>query len=299
MENIAFAKALEEDAEISGEASDDLVEAAGYWHQAGEHEREHAALRNAIEADDGHGLLDARASFADFLMKHGESQQADELFTTLLHEHSQREETYLCAAYAYRDAQRPAEALRWLNVGAQRLFPEPDRELARGDNGYELLLVRRDLRESMGLEADTFDELHKASVRRGDAVLDAIHEIQNGQSRLIVYWPEPEFERLRGQTELPADTHIAHRRSVEATALERSRTNVPFVLVAGNADEFLARAELPDQRGPDHPTRRNYPGYLLKSGRSIDWPPGRNESCWCGSGRKYKKCCGAAGFVTS
>ena len=25
----------------------------------------------------------------------------------------------------------------------------------------------------------------------------------------------------------------------------------------------------------------------------IPWPPGRNEPCWCGSGRKYKKCCGA------
>lgn len=23
------------------------------------------------------------------------------------------------------------------------------------------------------------------------------------------------------------------------------------------------------------------------------WPPGRNEPCWCGSGRKYKKCCAA------
>lgn len=24
------------------------------------------------------------------------------------------------------------------------------------------------------------------------------------------------------------------------------------------------------------------------------WPPGRNEPCWCGSGAKYKRCCGAA-----
>ena len=23
------------------------------------------------------------------------------------------------------------------------------------------------------------------------------------------------------------------------------------------------------------------------------WPPGRNDVCWCGSERKYKKCCGA------
>ena len=25
----------------------------------------------------------------------------------------------------------------------------------------------------------------------------------------------------------------------------------------------------------------------------IDWPPGRNDLCWCGSERKYKRCCGA------
>ncbi|WP_408997352.1 SEC-C metal-binding domain-containing protein [Streptomyces acidiscabies] len=23
------------------------------------------------------------------------------------------------------------------------------------------------------------------------------------------------------------------------------------------------------------------------------WPPPRNGPCWCDSGRKYKKCCGA------
>ena len=25
----------------------------------------------------------------------------------------------------------------------------------------------------------------------------------------------------------------------------------------------------------------------------IAWPPGRNARCWCGSGRKYKQCCGS------
>jgi len=25
--------------------------------------------------------------------------------------------------------------------------------------------------------------------------------------------------------------------------------------------------------------------------------PGRNEPCWCGSARKYKKCCGTPGFA--
>jgi hypothetical protein len=28
-------------------------------------------------------------------------------------------------------------------------------------------------------------------------------------------------------------------------------------------------------------------------GTMIEWPPGRNQPCWCGSAVKYKKCCGA------
>jgi uncharacterized protein YecA (UPF0149 family) len=30
----------------------------------------------------------------------------------------------------------------------------------------------------------------------------------------------------------------------------------------------------------------------LARGEAIGWPPGRNAPCWCGSERKYKKCCG-------
>lgn len=31
---------------------------------------------------------------------------------------------------------------------------------------------------------------------------------------------------------------------------------------------------------------------LSSHGDTIPWPPARNEPCWCGSQRKYKKCCG-------
>lgn len=33
---------------------------------------------------------------------------------------------------------------------------------------------------------------------------------------------------------------------------------------------------------------------LETEGDGIAWPPGRNDACWCGSERKYKRCCGAA-----
>jgi uncharacterized protein YecA (UPF0149 family) len=31
---------------------------------------------------------------------------------------------------------------------------------------------------------------------------------------------------------------------------------------------------------------------VLRTGNAVVWPPGHNEPCWCGSQRKYKKCCG-------
>ncbi|MHA6802773.1 SEC-C metal-binding domain-containing protein [Salinifilum ghardaiensis] len=40
--------------------------------------------------------------------------------------------------------------------------------------------------------------------------------------------------------------------------------------------------------------------YMLvwdEAGRGLAWPPERNAACWCGSQRKYKKCCGAPGFA--
>jgi uncharacterized protein YecA (UPF0149 family) len=41
--------------------------------------------------------------------------------------------------------------------------------------------------------------------------------------------------------------------------------------------------------------RAGFAAHLARSrpGQLTAWPPGRNQPCWCGSGRKYKKCCAA------
>jgi len=49
-------------------------------------------------------------------------------------------------------------------------------------------------------------------------------------------------------------------------------------------------------RQPDSAdARAEYAAHLAATGDSglIAWPPERNQPCWCGSGRKYKKCCAA------
>lgn len=51
---------------------------------------------------------------------------------------------------------------------------------------------------------------------------------------------------------------------------------------------------------PDSAARAQYAAQLAASGdpQVIGWPPGRNQPCWCRSGRKYKKCCAAPALAT-
>jgi hypothetical protein len=57
----------------------------------------------------------------------------------------------------------------------------------------------------------------------------------------------------------------------------------------------LSVAELVETEGDNAGTgeaRSHLAAEVARTGRAITWPPARNDSCWCGSGRKYKKCCG-------
>lgn len=46
-------------------------------------------------------------------------------------------------------------------------------------------------------------------------------------------------------------------------------------------------------------TRAHYAAELTRRGEAIPWPPGRNDPCWCGSGRKYKECCATVSYMAS
>jgi SEC-C motif len=56
---------------------------------------------------------------------------------------------------------------------------------------------------------------------------------------------------------------------------------------------FLVRCANEDNLDPGSPeARAAAAAEVLRLGGAKRWPPGRNERCWCGSGRKYKQCCG-------
>lgn len=124
------------------------------------------------------------------------------------------------------------------------------------------------------------------------------------QARCVFYLPPRELtlllERYPALGELYGSDHAGHRRRLEEALLSLSdlghaRLGVAPGTVAGL--EAYAREEGVD---PDEwEAGAGYAADLGRLGRAVDWPPPRNGPCWCGSGNKYKKCCGSPAFLYS
>ncbi|MFZ5852140.1 MAG: SEC-C metal-binding domain-containing protein [Actinomycetota bacterium] len=91
-------------------------------------------------------------------------------------------------------------------------------------------------------------------------------------------WPDLSDSPLLHDEEGEPVSHVVYCRRMEGK------------LRAGNA---------PDEPDPSQ-LRAQYAADVARDpSRKIAWPPGRNDPCWCGSGRKYTKCCGAPGAEES
>jgi hypothetical protein len=106
-------------------------------------------------------------------------------------------------------------------------------------------------------------------------------------------WPEA-IERWPDLLDdLPAE-HLAYSHATEAR-IKRFARHLPdnrLHVAALTVDGLVADAEDSGHGAGSGEARSEYAAKLLQAGGAVTWPPGRNEPCWCGSERKYKKCCG-------
>ncbi|MGP4021095.1 SEC-C domain-containing protein [Saccharopolyspora sp. 5N708] len=296
--HIEYAEALEADAETSGEKCNDLVEAADYWHFAGEHQREERALLAAVEVDDDNNVLNGPAAHAKFLLTHGRRSEAEQRFARLLREGSNCEWAYVTASLAYQLIDEPQEALRWLNIGVNRFVPRLDAELEMGDVGFELLRQRNLLRRELDLPKDGLDDVFDRLTEHGRRIGEQIKDIKSHSEHTtiaVLYWPAEEFAKLRREhpSWYPDTTHRQHRQQVQRALQQHPGPVVATGSVAALVGFAVARGLPVDEQS----TRSKFATEAARLGRAADWPPGRNDACWCGSTRKYKKCCGTPGFA--
>jgi len=187
---------------------------------------------------------------------------------------------------------------------------DPDvEELRRG-----LLVSRYYLREKLGTELDEEDLEAYAEADWSIAELRAMMRERLGPLRsdsnveasrgafdaIVLRWVREDFRGVRSRW--PESTHhygddyetYAERIQREARTYEESgATRVR--LVTGSLADYEAYAEAQQRDPADPSTRRDYGEWCTtaRPDRVRLWPPERNGTCWCDSGRKYKKCCGA------
>ncbi|MEX0835709.1 MAG: DUF6398 domain-containing protein, partial [Nitriliruptor sp.] len=87
--------------------------------------------------------------------------------------------------------------------------------------------------------------------------------------------------------------HQEYARVVQGTLLDLAREfgRHPVLVPVTTA----ALEEHAEQVGLDpggSQARATLAAELDRQGAGSEWPPGRNDPCWCASGRKYKRCCG-------
>ena len=99
------------------------------------------------------------------------------------------------------------------------------------------------------------------------------------------------------------DGPVPHRqycRTLQQILIEYAEAGIPALTIARvRVWPFTAWCAERNQQPDSAEARAEYPSHLAASADPdlIAWPPGRNQLCGCGSGRKYKKCCAAMTFV--
>ncbi len=257
-------------------------------------------------ADGGDAYIDPRAGLFGVLLDLGETAQADDLLGELreaVQDDPAGRFVHEMVGEALELHERPAEALRWFDAGLTRSEREtPGRPDAACLNGH--YRVRR----TLGLPLDRYDELSEAhraeyleELEDEEQLLDA-PATPSSVRLTVLYWPPQEYARLVERwpavTEDYGADHAEHRTLVEHHLRQLSEQRSGMLVGAASLDDYLAWAKERGERAPEASTRASYAAHLGRLEEAVTpWPPGRNEPCWCGSGTKYKKCCGALRFT--
>lgn len=211
---------------------------------------------------------------------------------------------------ALSDAGEHELAQRWCEAGLDRAAEIGDLPNAE-DARLGLQSSRSFLRAELGMEPDADDLAMEAEI---EASLAAIRELveskagpgpnmsPNGEpfDAVVLRWAREDFEAVRSrwpeETAHYGEDYDAHTSRLQREARGYSEAGASRVYLAtGTLTDYQAYAQRVGREPAAQATRRDYGEHLAKtrSGQAMLWPPARNGPCWCDSGLKYKKCCGA------
>ena len=239
------------------------------------------AQRRATELGCEHVEI-AREMLAWYLLKAGNRREGEAAFAKLRQERGEDPEILLTLANARMDSGDGTGAIGAFDAalaGARRVDDQAWLRRIRGERRYA--------RAELELEPDEDDRLSDSGER--------------ADSDLAVRWSVAWFPRdeIAGAlTRWPSLTDDLNDPDSYCRAIEsrlqtiRASTGKRPTVAPLRVASLISYADEHGVDADDGATRSRLATELDVRGETIAWPPGRNEVCWCGSGRKYKRCCG-------
>ncbi len=281
-------------------------EALGRWDDA------LAAADAAVDAGlDMHP--DPRCLRAEILMRAGRVAEAEAIWAVVRADTPDDVWLYNNAGLEYADTGDHRTALDWLTDGLRLALRTSDPERLVD----QLADLRQASLDSLGQPADALQEQammflreqkqarHQRSARTGQAAPEptggaigsvALAWLPAGDyEQAVTLWPDfSGSDRVAGPDgPLP---HAQYCRTMQKILVEYAESGVPGLAIAPvGVAPFTAWCAEEGQQPDSAEARAEYAAHLAaeRDPALIAWPPGRNQPCWCGSGRKYKKCCAA------
>jgi tetratricopeptide (TPR) repeat protein len=282
---------------VLAELYDDLCE---QYEQLGRVDDAVAAMRSAIAAG-WSGKPDGRSRLAEIMLRAGRVEQATTLWAQVLADTPDDVWLYNNAGMEYAIAGDHATALEWLTEGLRIALDGGDPERLVGQLSelrVESLAALDRPGDELQQRAEAFLAEQKARTRRPLTALDPVRVAwawfpADEYDRALRMWPD--LAEPGGPAEGGRD-HAGYCRAMQARLVQAAEAGATGIRIAPiRIDEFLAWCA-----GHDKDPGEARAGYaasmnLHSPAELIAWPSGRNQPCWCGSGRKYKKCCAAPG----
>lgn len=219
----------------------------------------------------------------------GRRGDADAIWAALERERPGDPAVSFLAGSAHAEAQEP-------EVAAELFERSLEIALHRGADGEtlrQILEARTQALEDAELPAGEIDDVARRALARAAA---------QGLDTPVAtpYFPADEFElAIAAWPGFAADWRddgheaYAHELDQRMRAVSGGAPRRP-VVVPLTVEDVVEHAAAHDI-DPDWAEARARAAYEVareQPDRVIDWPPGRNDPCWCGSGRKHKRCCG-------
>ncbi len=165
---------------------------------------------------------------------------------------------------------------------------------------FMLAQQRHRLRQNLSRPHDDYDLLADHLQAIAESLADEDEEDDDEEEypgRAVLFWPAADFDQLLARwpalTEAYGQSWDEHRTAVERGLVSWSESGLTDLgIQAGSAEGLAGYAERHAGDPTDLEFRMDYAQHVADHHpRFTEWPPGRNEPCWCGSTGKYKKCC--------